>query len=115
MPDRRTGRSSAIIWLAHFAAGSSVRPQHTGNRDGAFAVRGQDPRRKNRNHHGALRRALSRVRELVRRLGGDVDPDSRQRSMPRTNRREANGRCVAPGAYLTPREVPRSAAAWSSW
>jgi hypothetical protein len=30
---------------------------------------------KNRNHHRALRRELSRVRELVQLLGGEVDQD----------------------------------------
>ncbi|HEX7839735.1 MAG TPA: sigma 54-interacting transcriptional regulator [Kofleriaceae bacterium] len=49
--------------------------QQTGSRDEAFLLLGQEPLLKNRNHHRALRRELSRVRELLRLLGGDVDPE----------------------------------------
>jgi DNA-binding NtrC family response regulator len=49
--------------------------QQTGSRDGAFVVLGQEPLLKNRNHHRALHRELSRVRELLRLLGSDVDPE----------------------------------------
>jgi len=45
------------------------------SRDDAFALLGQEPLLKNRNHHRALRRELARVRELVRELGGEVDAD----------------------------------------
>ncbi len=44
-------------------------------RDGAFALLGQQPLLKNRNHHRALRRELDRVRDLVQALGGEADPD----------------------------------------
>jgi hypothetical protein len=36
---------------------------------------GQEPLLKNRNHHRTLRRELSRVRELLRLLGDDIDED----------------------------------------
>ncbi|WP_437953708.1 sigma 54-interacting transcriptional regulator [Sorangium sp. So ce296] len=49
--------------------------QRTGNRDDAFTLLGQEPLLKNRNHHRALRRELSRVREVLDLLGGEVDPD----------------------------------------
>jgi DNA-binding NtrC family response regulator len=49
--------------------------QQTGNRDEAFVLLGQELLLKNRNHHRALRRELSRVRELVQLLGGEVDQD----------------------------------------
>lgn len=49
--------------------------QHAGSRDEAFVLLGQEPLLKNRNHHRALRRELSRVRELVRLLGCDVHPE----------------------------------------
>jgi DNA-binding NtrC family response regulator len=49
--------------------------QRTGNRDDAFTLLGQEPLLKNRNHHRALRRELSRVREVLDLLGGDADPD----------------------------------------
>ncbi len=44
-------------------------------KDGAFALLGQQPLVKNRNHHKALRRELDRVRDLVQVLGGEADPD----------------------------------------
>ncbi len=49
--------------------------QQAGDRDLAFVLLGQEPLLKNRNHHRALRRELSRVRELVQLLGGELDPD----------------------------------------
>jgi DNA-binding NtrC family response regulator len=49
--------------------------QETGNRDDAFVLLGQEPLLKNRNHHRTLRRELSRVRELLRLLGDDIDED----------------------------------------
>jgi DNA-binding NtrC family response regulator len=49
--------------------------QRRGSRDEAFALLGQQPMIKNRNHHRALRRELERVRELARTIGGDIDPD----------------------------------------
>ena len=49
--------------------------QHTGSRDEAFLLLGQEQLLKNRNHHHALRRELSRVRELVRLLGCGMHPE----------------------------------------
>ncbi|MGH2899616.1 MAG: sigma-54-dependent Fis family transcriptional regulator, partial [Solirubrobacteraceae bacterium] len=49
--------------------------QETGDRDEAFVLLGQEPLLKNRNHHRTLRRELSRVRELLRLLGDDIDED----------------------------------------
>lgn len=49
--------------------------QHTGSRDEAFVLLGQEPLLKNRNHHRALRRELSRVRELIRLLRCEVHPE----------------------------------------
>jgi len=49
--------------------------QQTGDRDEAFVLLGQEPLLKNRNHHRTLRRELSRVRELLRLLGDDIDED----------------------------------------
>ena len=49
--------------------------QRRGNRDDAFAMLGQQPMIKNRNHHRALRRELERVRELTRAIGGEMDED----------------------------------------
>jgi DNA-binding NtrC family response regulator len=49
--------------------------QQTGDRDAAFVLLGQDTLIKNRNHHRTLKRELARVRELVRLLGGSVDPE----------------------------------------
>jgi DNA-binding NtrC family response regulator len=46
-----------------------------GGRDEAFTLLGQQQLMKNRNHHRALRRELDRVRELVRALGGEVEPE----------------------------------------
>ncbi|MDC0748637.1 sigma-54-dependent transcriptional regulator [Polyangium mundeleinium] len=43
-------------------------------RDDAFVLLGQQQLLKNRNHHRALKRELERVRELLRVVGGDVDP-----------------------------------------
>jgi hypothetical protein len=43
-------------------------------RDEAFVLLGQQQLLKNRNHHRALKRELLRVRELLRMVGGDVDP-----------------------------------------
>jgi DNA-binding NtrC family response regulator len=43
-------------------------------RDDAFVLLGQQQLLKNRNHHRALKREFERVRELLRLLGGDVDP-----------------------------------------
>jgi len=47
---------------------------HHQGRDDAFALLGQQQLLKNRNHHRALKRELERVRELLRLVGGDVDP-----------------------------------------
>jgi len=47
--------------------------QQTGNRDDAFVLLGQEVLLKGRNHHRTLRRELTRVRELVRVLGGEID------------------------------------------
>lgn len=47
----------------------------TGNRDDAFTLLGQEQTLKNRNHHRTLLRELSRVRELLNLIGGEVDPD----------------------------------------
>lgn len=47
--------------------------QHCGGRDEAFALLGQQPLLKSRNHHRAYLREVARVRELVNILGGDVD------------------------------------------
>ncbi|MCU0682619.1 MAG: sigma 54-interacting transcriptional regulator [Polyangiaceae bacterium] len=52
--------------------GAAVR--HAGDRDAAFTLLGQQPLLKNRNHHRALRRGLARVRDLVREIGGEIDP-----------------------------------------
>jgi hypothetical protein len=49
--------------------------QRRGSRDAAFALFGQQPMIKNRNHHRALRRELERVRELTRVIGGEMDGD----------------------------------------
>ena len=49
--------------------------QQSGDRDEAFVLLGQEPLLKNRNHHRTLRRELSRVRELLRLLGDDIDED----------------------------------------
>ncbi|WP_441289288.1 sigma 54-interacting transcriptional regulator [Sorangium sp. KYC3313] len=49
--------------------------QRAGNRDDAFTLLGQEMLLKNRNHHRTLRRELSRVREVLDLLGGEVDPD----------------------------------------
>jgi DNA-binding NtrC family response regulator len=43
-------------------------------RDDAFVLLGQQQLLKGRNHHRALKRELERVRELLRVVGGDVDP-----------------------------------------
>ena len=74
---RRGGAAALALDLAEafrgMVLGAAV--QHTANRDDAFVLLGQEPLLKNRNHHRALRRELARVRELVRVLGGDVDPE----------------------------------------
>jgi DNA-binding NtrC family response regulator len=44
-------------------------------RDDAFVLLGQQQLLKNRNHHRALKRELERVREFLRLVGGDVDPE----------------------------------------
>jgi hypothetical protein len=49
--------------------------QQKGSRDEAFVLLGQEPLLKSRNHHRALRRELSKVRELQRVLGGEIDED----------------------------------------
>ena len=50
--------------------------QHTGgDRDEAFTLLGQEALLKNRNNPRAIRREILRVRELLRVLGGEVDPD----------------------------------------
>jgi len=43
-------------------------------RDDAFVLLGQQQLLKNRNHHRALKRETERVRELLRLMGGEVDP-----------------------------------------
>ena len=49
--------------------------QQTGNRDEVFTLLGQQPLVRNRNHHRALRRELSRVREFLLALRGPIEPD----------------------------------------
>jgi DNA-binding NtrC family response regulator len=49
--------------------------QQAGDRDGAFALLGQEPLVKSRNHHRAWRREVARVRDLVRLVGGELDRD----------------------------------------
>lgn len=48
--------------------------QQLGSRERAFALFGQAQMLKHRNHHKALRRELDKVREVVRSLGGDIEP-----------------------------------------
>ncbi len=48
---------------------------HTGQRDEAFALLGEEQLLKNRNHHRALKRELHRARDLVRALGGELDTE----------------------------------------
>lgn len=48
--------------------------QRVGSRD-AFVLLGRDTLLKNRNHHRTLRNELVRVRELLRALGGEPDPE----------------------------------------
>jgi DNA-binding NtrC family response regulator len=77
--ERRRGGGAAPLALEMTDAfrgmvlGAAV--QETGNRDEAFVLLGQEPLLKNRNHHRTLRRELSRVRELLRLLGDDIDED----------------------------------------
>lgn len=75
--DRRRGRDIALSLelsdaFRGMALGAAV--QYAGNRDDAFALLGQEPLIKNRNHHRALRRELSRVRDLLRLLGETAEP-----------------------------------------
>jgi DNA-binding NtrC family response regulator len=74
---RRSGDAPLTLELAEafrgMVLGAAV--QRTGNRDDAFLLVGQELLLKNRNHHRALRRELSRVRELLRVLGGEIDQD----------------------------------------
>jgi len=74
---RRSGDAPLPLELAEafrgMVLGAAV--QRTGNRDDAFLLLGQELLLKNRNHHRALRRELSRVRELLRVLGGEIDQD----------------------------------------
>jgi DNA-binding NtrC family response regulator len=74
---RRGGSSPLSLDLAEAFGGMCLGAavQQTGNRDDAFTLLGQKPMLKNRNHHRALRRELSRVRELLRLIGGEVDQD----------------------------------------
>lgn len=46
-----------------------------GGRDEAFRLLGQDQLMKNRNHHRAYRREIEKVREVVKIVGGEVDPE----------------------------------------
>jgi len=73
---RRDGESPLPLEMAEALRGMilAAAVQRTGNRDEAFALLGQEPLLKNRNHHRALRRELGRVRELLRLLGGEIDP-----------------------------------------
>jgi DNA-binding NtrC family response regulator len=74
---RRGGRAPLPLEMTEvfrgMVLGAAVR--QTGDRDAAFALLGQEPLLKNRNHHRALLRELSRVRELVQLLGGDIEPE----------------------------------------
>jgi DNA-binding NtrC family response regulator len=74
---RRDGAAPLSLDLADAFRGMilGAAVQRTGNRDDGFILLGQDGLLKNRNHHRALRRELSRVRELLRLLGGELDPD----------------------------------------
>ncbi|MDI1443053.1 sigma 54-interacting transcriptional regulator [Polyangium sp. 6x1] len=77
--ERRRGGGGAALSLelaeAYRGLVLAAAVHRMGNRDEAFTLLGQEPLLKNRNHHRALRRELSRVRELLRLLEGDVDPD----------------------------------------
>jgi DNA-binding NtrC family response regulator len=74
---RRGGGAPLPLELAEALRGMvlGAAVQRTGNRDEAFALLGQEPLLKNRNHHRALRRELARVRDLVHLLGGEAEPD----------------------------------------
>jgi DNA-binding NtrC family response regulator len=76
--DRRQGGSAPLtLKLAEAFLGMilAAAVQQKGNRDDAFKMLGQEPHLKNRNQYRVLRRELSRVRELLRLLDGEVEPD----------------------------------------
>jgi len=70
------GSSLALDWADAFRGmvlGAALREGES--RDDAFTLLEQELLVKNRNHHRALKRELSRVRELVNVLGGEVEAD----------------------------------------
>lgn len=48
--------------------------ERCGGRDEAFTLLGQQQLLKSRNHHRAYRREIARVQDIVKALGGEVDP-----------------------------------------
>ncbi|HEY1690562.1 MAG TPA: sigma 54-interacting transcriptional regulator [Polyangiaceae bacterium] len=76
--DRRSGKESPLaLDLADTFRGMvlAAAVKHTGSRDEAFSMLGQGVLLKNRNHYRALRRELTRVRDLAQSLGDPVDPE----------------------------------------
>jgi DNA-binding NtrC family response regulator len=76
--DRRIGSGAPLpLDLADTFRGVvlAAAVHHTGSRDDAFAILGQEVLLKNRNHYRALRRELTRVRDLAQMLGGTMDAE----------------------------------------